>query len=72
MFVSVRKRLTRKTIVLSPVPIYESLVVVKENNDRKRKKNKKKEERKKDENTNRTQTKQNAPHVMYNAKILPQ
>ena len=71
MFVSVRKRLTRKTIVLSPVPIYESLVVVKENNDRKRKE-KQKKERKKDKNTNRTQTKRNAPHVMYNAKTLPQ
>ena len=46
MFVSVRKRLTRKTIVLSPVPIYESLVVVKENNDRKRKEKQKKRRKK--------------------------
>ena len=32
----------------------------------------KKEERKKEKNTDRTQTKLNAPHVMYNVKILPQ
>ena len=45
---------------------YESLVSVKENTDRKRKR----EERK--ENTDRTQTKLNAPHVQHNVKIIPQ
>ena len=47
---------------------HESFVSVKENTNRKRKK----EERKKEKNTDRTQTKLNAPHVMYNVKILPQ
>ena len=46
---------------------YESLVSVKENTHRKRKT----EERKK-KNTDRRQTKLNAPHVRYNVKILPQ
>ena len=46
---------------------YQSLVSIKENTDRKRKK----EERKK-KNTDRTQTKLNAPHVRYNVKTLPQ
>ena len=32
----------------------------------------KKQERKKEKITNRTQTKPNAPHVMYNVKILSQ
>ena len=50
-------------------PSYELLVSVKENTDRKRKKN---QERKKEKSTDRTQTKMNAPHVMYNVKILPQ
>ena len=44
---------------------------VKENTDRKRKKEERKKERKKEKNTDRTQTKMNAPHVMYNIKILP-
>ena len=44
---------------------YESLVSVKENTDRK----KKKKERKK--NTDRTQTKLNAPHVQYMQKYYP-
>ena len=34
-------------------------------------KEKKQQERKKEKNTDRTQTKLNAPHVMYNVKILP-
>ena len=63
MFVSRWKWKTRKIIVSYPVPSYELLVSVKENTDRKRKKNKK--QRKK-------RTKLNAPHVMYNVKILPQ
>ena len=50
-------------------PILRILVSVKENTNRKREKNKK--ERKK-KNTDRTQTKLNAPHVMRNVKILPQ
>ena len=45
---------------------YESLAPVKDNTDRKRKK----EERKK--NTDKTQTKLNAPHVQHNVKIIPQ
>ena len=40
----------------------ESLVSIKENTDRKIKKR-----RKKEKNTDRTQTKLNAPHVRYNA-----
>ena len=64
MFVSGWKWKTRKIIIPSPVPSYESLVSVKENTDRKRKN--------KEKNTDRTQTKLNAPHVMYNVKILPQ
>ena len=63
MFVSGWKRKT-KIIIPSTVPSYESLVSVKENTDRKRKN--------KEKNTDRTQTKLNAPHVMYNVKILPQ
>ena len=63
MFVSGWKWKIKKIIISSPVPSYELLVSVKENTDRKRKKNKK--QRKK-------RTKLNAPHVMYNVKILPQ
>ena len=68
MFVSRWKWKTRKIIIPSPVPSYESLVSVKENSDRKRKENKK------ERNTDRTQTKLNIPHVMYNVnvKILSQ
>ena len=66
MLVSGWKWKTRKIIILSPIPSYESLVSVKENTNRKRKKNK---ERK---NTDITQTKLNAPHVMDNVKKLPQ
>ena len=68
MFVSWWKWKTRKIIIPSPVPSYESLVSVKENSDRKRKENKK------ERNTDRTQTKLNIPHVMYNVnvKILSQ
>ena len=58
---------TRKIIIPSPVPSYKSLVSVKENTNRKEKK-----ARKKEKNTERTQTKLNALHVMYNVKILPQ
>ena len=47
---------------------YESLVSVKKNSDRK----KEKQERKKQKTSDRTQTKRNAPHVMYKVKILPQ
>ena len=43
----------------------ESLVSIKENTEKKEKKERKK-------NTDRTQIKLNAPHVMYNVKILPQ
>ena len=68
MFISGQKWKTRKTIIRSPVPSYESLVSVKENTDRKRKK----QERKKEKNTGRTQTKLNASDVIYNVKILPQ
>ena len=69
MFVGGWKWKTRKTIIPSPTPSYESsLLSVKENTDRKRKKTRKKERK----NTNRTQTKLNAPHVMYNVKILSQ
>ena len=68
MFVSWWKWKTRKIIIPSPVPSYESLVSVKKNSDRKRKENKK------ERNTDRTQTKLNIPHVMYNVnvKILSQ
>ena len=68
MFVSWWKWKTRKIIIPSPVPSYESLVSVKENSDRKRKENKK------ERNADRTQTKLNIPHVMYNVnvKILSQ
>ena len=68
MFVSWWKWKTRKIIIPSPVPSYESLVSVKENSDRKRKENKK------ERNTDRTQTKLNIPHVIYNVnvKILSQ
>ena len=66
MLVSGWKWKTRKIIILSPIPSYESLVSVKENTNRKRKKNK---ERK---NADITQTKLNAPHVMDNVKKLPQ
>ena len=68
MFVSWWKWKTRKIVIPSPVPSYESLVSVKENSDRKRKENKK------ERNTDRTQTKLNIPHVMYNVnvKILSQ
>ena len=68
MFVSWWKWKTRKIIIPSPVPSYEWLVSVKENSDRKRKENKK------ERNTDRTQTKLNIPHVMYNVnvKILSQ
>ena len=45
MFVSGWKWKTRKIIIPSPVPSYESLVSGKENADRKRKKEKKKEEK---------------------------
>ena len=61
MFVSGWKWKTRKIIIPSPVPSYESLVSVKENSDRKRKK----QERKKEKNTDRAQTKWNTPHVLY-------
>ena len=61
MFVSGWKWKTRKIIIPSPVPSYESLVSVKENSDRKREK----QERKKEKNTDRAQTKRNTPHVMY-------
>ena len=68
MFVSWWKWKTRKIIIPSPVPSYESLVSVKENSDRKRKENKK------ERNTDRTQIKLNIPHVKYNVnvKILSQ
>ena len=67
MFVSGWKRKTRKIIIPSTVPFYELLVFVKENADRKRKR----KERKKEKNTDRSQTKLNATHVMY-VIILPQ
>ena len=63
MFVRGWKWKTRKIIIPSPFPSYESLVSVKENTDRKRKKNRKERKEK---------VKLNAPHVMYNVKILPQ
>ena len=68
MFVGGWKWKTRKIIIPSPASSYESLVSVKEDTNRKRKK---KKEIKKEKNTDRTQTKLNAPHVMYNVKILP-
>ena len=46
MFVSGWKWKTRKIIVPSPVPSYESLVSIKENTDRKRKQNKKERKKK--------------------------
>ena len=64
MFVSGWKWKTRKIMISSPVPPYETLVSIKENTDRKRKK-----ERKKEKNMDKTQTKLNAPHIMYN--IIP-
>ena len=67
MKVSGWKWKTRKIIIPSSVPSYKSLVSVKENTNRKEKK-----ARKKEKNTERTQTKLNALHVMYNVKILPQ
>ena len=63
---------TTKTIILSPVPSYESLGSVKENTDRKRQKTRKKERKKERKNTDRKQTKLKAPHVTYYVKILPQ
>ena len=69
MFVSGWKWKTRKIVLPSPVPSYESLVSVKENTHIKRKK---KQERKKEKNADRTQIKLNTPHVMYNVKILSQ
>ena len=65
MFISCWKWKTRKIIIPSAVPSYESLVSIKENTDRKRKK-------KKEKNTDRKQTKVNTPHVMYNVKIPSQ
>ena len=65
MFISWWKWKTRKIIIPSAVPSYESLVSIKENTDRKRKK-------KKEKNTDRKQTKVNTPHVMYNVKIPSQ
>ena len=50
MFVRGWKWKTRKIIIPSPVPSYESLVSVKENTDRKRKKTGKKERKKKQTN----------------------
>ena len=47
MFVSGWKWKTRKIMISSPVPPYESLVSIKENTDRKRKKERKKERKKK-------------------------
>ena len=70
MFISGCKQKTRKIIILSPVLSYESLVSVKENTNRKRKK--KTKGRKKEKNTDRTQTKLNAPDVKYNVKIPQQ
>ena len=58
---------TRKITIPSPVLSFDSLVSVKENTDQK-----KEGKTKKDKNTDRTQTKLNVPHVMYNVKILPQ
>ena len=52
----------------------EDKLPVKENTGKKRKKEERKKERKKDrkkKNTNRKQTKLNAPHVMYNVKYHP-
>ena len=46
MFVSGWEWKTRKIMIPSPVPSYESLVYVKENTDRKRKKKRKKERKK--------------------------
>ena len=64
---------TRKIIIPFPSLISsESLVSGKENTGRKRKKVERKKERKKKKNTDRTQTKLNAPHVRYNVKVLPQ
>ena len=69
MFISGWKWRTTEIIIPSLVPSYESLVSVKENTDKKRKK---KQERKRQEDKDRTQTKLDAPHLMYNVKILPQ
>ena len=52
MFISGWKWKTRKIMIPSPVPFYESLASVKENTDTKRKK----QERKKEKITDRTQT----------------
>ena len=68
MFVSGWKWKTKKIIIPSPVPSYESLVSIKKNTDWKRKKTRMKDI----ENTDRTQTKLNTPHIIYNVKILPQ
>ena len=59
------KKQKQKRFPLSFLISYESLVSVKENTDRK-----KKEERKK-KNTDRTQTKLNAPQVQYMQKYYP-
>ena len=64
MFVSGWKWKTRKIIIPSPVPSDGSLMSVKENTDRKRKKQEGKKEKK--------PNKLNAPHIMYNVKILSQ
>ena len=67
MFISGWKWKTSKITIPSPFPSYESLVSVKANTPiGKEKKNKK------EKNTDRTQTKLNAPHLIYNVKILPQ
>ena len=62
-YISVKRK--KKRFPLSFLISYESLVSVKENTDRK----KKKKERKK--NTDRTQTKLNAPHIQYMQKYYP-
>ena len=71
MFMSEWKWKTRKIRTSSPFPVILWIISVclKKNTDRK--KNNNKEERKK-KNTDRTQTKLNAPHIKYNVKILPQ
>ena len=67
MFVIKWKWKTRKTITGSPIPSYESLVSAKKNIDRKRKKT-----RKKVKNADRTETKLDAHHIVYNVKMLSQ
>ena len=70
MFASGRKWKTRKVMVPSPFPA--TLWIVSVCQRKYREKNRKEMKERKKKNTDRTQTKLNAPHVRYNVKILAQ